>query len=39
MQAIYTAYDMQAALIVGAICGAICGAILNAAWNAWRGSR
>lgn len=36
MEAVYTAYDMRAALITGAAIGAICGAIIATAWHAWR---
>lgn len=36
MTAVYTTYDMQTALIVGATIGAICGAIIATAWHAWK---
>lgn len=36
MEAVYTSYDMQTALIVGAAIGTICGAIIATAWHAWR---
>lgn len=31
MEAVYTSYDMQAALVVGAAIGTICGAIIATA--------